>query len=252
MSNNNIIPRMGNTLFSPQNSEVGFNFNSGGVSRRKFLKRTGGATAAAALALRPANLQAQQNNEESESERWVMDLVEQTGDVGVEKASKLLTLIGANDSLDVTFHLKVMSVATGGPLTDTNTVTLLSRFSAWVEGEGIPTGAATPGTEFEIQSTVSCDPSNGHITASAQYLPGPHGTGPATSVTFNLVGKQFKVTVTGGISIGGQGARELTHLAVGKAKIEKVGEVPFYLPDPADKDKALGVTNKFKSKKVVE
>jgi len=47
---NNFIPRHGNPLFYPQDPSEGFQGSSGGLSRRKFLKRTGGATAATFVA----------------------------------------------------------------------------------------------------------------------------------------------------------------------------------------------------------
>jgi hypothetical protein len=43
----NFIPRHGSPLFYPQDPSEGFQGGSGGLDRRKFLKRTGGATAAA-------------------------------------------------------------------------------------------------------------------------------------------------------------------------------------------------------------
>jgi len=47
---NNFIPRHGSPLFYPQDLSEGFQGSSGGLNRRKFLKRTGGATAATFLA----------------------------------------------------------------------------------------------------------------------------------------------------------------------------------------------------------
>ena len=47
--NNNFIPRHGSPLFYPQDPSEGFQGGAGGLSRRKFLKRTGGATAGEAV-----------------------------------------------------------------------------------------------------------------------------------------------------------------------------------------------------------
>jgi hypothetical protein len=47
--NDNFIPRHGSPLFYPQDPSEGFQGGAGGLSRRKFLKRTGGATAGAFL-----------------------------------------------------------------------------------------------------------------------------------------------------------------------------------------------------------
>jgi len=46
---NNFIPRHGSPLFYPQDPSEGFQGGPGGLSRRKFLKRTGGATASVAI-----------------------------------------------------------------------------------------------------------------------------------------------------------------------------------------------------------
>jgi len=52
---NNFIPRHDSPLFYPQDPSVGFQGGSGGLSRRKFLKRTGGATAATFVSWVTAN-----------------------------------------------------------------------------------------------------------------------------------------------------------------------------------------------------
>ena len=70
--NNNFIPRHGSPLFYPQDPSEGFQGGSGGLSRRKFLKRTGGATAATFLAWQGLCLEARADDEkkkESESKK---------------------------------------------------------------------------------------------------------------------------------------------------------------------------------------
>lgn len=49
-------------LFSPEDPEFGFSAGSGGPSRRKFLKRTGGATLASFLAAIPSRMEAQRTS----------------------------------------------------------------------------------------------------------------------------------------------------------------------------------------------
>ena len=55
---NNFIPRHGSPLFYPQDPSEGFQGASGGFSRRKFLKRTGGSSIAAVLASSAASREA--------------------------------------------------------------------------------------------------------------------------------------------------------------------------------------------------
>lgn len=55
---NNFIPRHGSPLFYPHDPSEGFQGSSGGIGRRKFLKRTGGATAGAFLSWSALNRQA--------------------------------------------------------------------------------------------------------------------------------------------------------------------------------------------------
>jgi hypothetical protein len=47
---NNSIPRNGTPLFFPEDPENGFSSGSSGITRRKFLKRSGGATSATLIA----------------------------------------------------------------------------------------------------------------------------------------------------------------------------------------------------------
>ncbi|MEJ6581257.1 MAG: hypothetical protein QNL33_07415 [Akkermansiaceae bacterium] len=56
--NNNFIPRHGSPLFYPQDPSEGFQGGAGGMGRRKFLKRTGGATAGAFLSWNALSAQA--------------------------------------------------------------------------------------------------------------------------------------------------------------------------------------------------
>lgn len=59
---NYFIPRHGSPLFYPTDPQEGFQNSGGGLSRRKFLKRTGGATFSALLALGSERAAAKQSN----------------------------------------------------------------------------------------------------------------------------------------------------------------------------------------------
>jgi len=73
---NNFIQRHDSPLFYPQDPSVGFQGGSGGLSRRKFLKRTGGATAAAFLSWNAASVgvatAVEDVSDEEDKPKWIL------------------------------------------------------------------------------------------------------------------------------------------------------------------------------------
>jgi hypothetical protein len=67
----NFIPRHGSPLFYPHDPEGGFQGSGGGLSRRRFLKRTGGATASAFFAwhLSSSQLRGDEGKDDQESKK---------------------------------------------------------------------------------------------------------------------------------------------------------------------------------------
>ena len=93
--NDYLILRHGTPLFYPQDPSEGFQGASRGLSRRKFLKRTGGATAAAFFAAVPMRLAG--HDDHGESEEWNMDFIEFGGTETVEATDDIEGVEGAHN-----------------------------------------------------------------------------------------------------------------------------------------------------------
>ena len=196
---NNFSSRHGSPLFSPTDPEKGFDAGGGGQSRRKFLKRTGGATLATAIAWLPTKVDAHPNHEESEE--WNMDWVgatsivgEEAGDdpaafLGMEEETRLVNLNGFDPGgnpivrqMKMTIRVHFAPAALPGQsLSDTLEIRCLARFSLIIEFPG-----AQPLTllDFEALADVACDPSNGHMGQVVSYPADANGvTGPLIDTT---------------------------------------------------------------------
>jgi|GEM_PF-6048742 len=260
---NNFIPRHGNPLFYPQDPSEGFQGGSGGLSRRKFLKRTGGATAAAFLAAVPTKLEA---HEAGESEEWNMDLFEIGGEFGLVLKSTPVTLVGEHNTLDATLKLRIYSAPTAAPgqaRYDTLQITVLSTFSACLEGPGIPTGASTPLAQHEVETDVTCNPANGHLTISdVRVVEEPsNGVPPITTVSYVYDGNKRLISINSGIGSANinDDAHQLVHAAMGRAFLQRfdgnnapVGPLTTLPPvvQGPNMDGAAAVEITFKSKRV--
>jgi len=254
---NNFIPRHDSPLFYPQDPSVGFQGGSGGLSRRKFLKRTGGATAAAFFASIPVKLEA---HEAGESEEWDMDHTgfSPEGGGGIRTITSAIGWHEGQDYHSLSLKLEVSSTpGLGADISDTLEIEIVSMFTLH----------ADTGTSFgesasnQAGTIVVCDSSNGHISFESTPGDGALGSWPVDTKDFTFEGKTFRLAVTSVIE--GQSGNPHYELLNAKAfgSITELDannnpltggiytEIPFNLPS-AGGTRTLSVTNGFKSKEI--
>ena len=168
--NNNFIPRHGSPLFYPQDPSEGFQGASGGLSRRKFLKRTGGVTAAATFAGWYLGLQPVNAHEDNFSEYWVMDWVSVSPEGGSDQQLVLLTLPDGNGgSTDFTLHMNVdADIEILEPFEDVSDLSFSVFFAAILVEVG---GGVVSSVERGCNVTVSCNLQSGHISSDVSLNP---------------------------------------------------------------------------------
>lgn len=227
------------------------------MGRRKFLKRTGGATAAAFLAAVPLRLDA---HEAGESEEWDMDHTGITPEFGGGIRTKT-SAIGWHEGEDyhsLSLKLEVSSTpALGADLFDTLEIEIVSMFTLY----------ADTGTSFgewasnQANTIVVCDSSNGHLAFETTPGDTALGSWPEDTKDFTFEGKTFRLAVTSAIvsESGNPHVEFLMAKAFGSIteldanNIPLTGgiyaEIPFDLPSYVGIT-TLSVTNHFESKKI--
>lgn len=194
---NNFTPRHGSPLFSPTDPEKGFDAGGGGQSRRKFLKRTGGVTAAAALAWIPVRSDAHPGHGSSES--WLMKWVAARANPE-ESVTLPFTLVGNTKSVDVFLTLVVKTlVYEDQALEDTDQIDYSASFNLQAhapEDVGFPNEQCSK--SFEI--SVFCNKANGHMFQSATQDPDSNGNiAIPTNHDFIYDGINYRLTLNGWI-----------------------------------------------------
>jgi len=260
---NNFIPRHGNSLFYPHDPSEGFQGGSGGLSRRKFLKRTGGATAAAFLASIPVKLEA---HEAGESEEWDMDhagyFPEGLGGLRSKGSAISWTTPGEDgegqDYHSLTLKLEVFSTpALGADIFDTLEIEIVSMFTLYAD-TGTTFGESASN---QANTAVICDSSNGHIAFESTPGDGQLGAWPVDTTDFTYEGKTFRLAVTS--VIAGQSGNPHSEIIVATAQgsITELdannnpltGGIYQLIPDTplnAAAPRTLSVSNFFQSKEI--
>jgi hypothetical protein len=183
-------------------SPGGLAVGSGSPSRRKFLKRTGGATAAAVFGLAPSKITA--DEESNQSVEWNMDWLYATGiaNTGLEKYTlpdptatpPLQALTLGNDSFDILIKVYY------APIAVTNrTNTLQTRLDAdfTVTLSGGPAGFQPVTLFHKAEVTVNCDSTSGVMTNIISYVIGADGQGPLVEKDFTHDGDAYKLQLLG-------------------------------------------------------
>ncbi len=166
---NNFTPRNGGPLFYPVDPEKGFDGGGGRTSRRKFLKRTGGATFASFLAWQSTSLDARAGEQDSSDEsdadnKWILVC---TSDPWND----------ARKATDDNLHggeLEVRLTATAGPKKgDLGGGNISSGASASEDHNVLGAGSfATIATV--VQSVSMKGDANGDVRPTVQFTPPKH------------------------------------------------------------------------------
>jgi hypothetical protein len=196
--NSDFIPRHGSPLFYPQDPDEGFVGGSGRSTRRKFLKRTGGATAAAFIAAVPMKLEAVPEHESSEE--WDMDHAgySPADSSGQVKSSGFVEWFDVDKDEFVGFMVELdiySAPVPGADITDVLEIEMLSIFIL----------TAHTGTTFgesvvnQMNTVVVCD-SSGHLAHSSTPGEEPGQPWPEVSTDVTYEGKTFRLTLTSAVS----------------------------------------------------
>lgn len=177
-----------------------------GTDRRKFLKRTGGATAAAALGWIPSDLAAHPGTH-GISETWVMDHNGPTP-ANLDYIQVDLTLQGDTTTKNVRYKLTIFSQPKIGESTQgTNQTTLRAEFL--LAAYDLSAGGVKITSVFQKwDTTVICDAGSGHISQTENQLADSNGnTGVPTSSTFSFDGRTFKITLNAWSDVQGSSGK---------------------------------------------
>ena len=233
------------------------------MGRRKFLKRTGGATFAASLAWVPTRGEAQENEETESAEKWNMDWAGASGTFGLAEHAQIVGLQGNTGVTQIKVISRIYFAPAplpGQSLTDTLQIRCLAYFTLLLEDAA---GVQTPLIGTSVQVDVSCNPDDGQMGQVALQLSGDAGDNgeflPFATDDYVVDGKTFRFIIAGGIDTSvsneaeGEGYK-LKSRATALANITTIvngqaGEGSGISISPPGEAVALQVSNTFISKK---